>query len=169
LPAYVRRNGTVLRNRSVQGIIGALEPAAAAQGFELVDVELTGLGKAAVVRVFIDKPGGLVVDELASANTWIAAVIDGLDPVKGSYTLEVSSPGIDRPLRTAAHFVRFAGETVVVATEPLEGRSKWTGVLKGCVDDKVIIEVDGHEVGLDLLSIKKAHVKGVIDFNRKDR
>jgi ribosome maturation factor RimP len=79
--------------------------------------------------------------------------------------LEVSSPGIDRPLRTAEHFERFAGETAVVkTTSPIEGRSSFTGMLEGFEDGKVLVNCDGMRYELPLEMVKRANVKGTVDF-----
>lgn len=81
------------------------------------------------------RPGGISFDELARTQAWVGDVMDELDPFPGAYMLEVSSPGIDRPLRTPEHFARFAGETVTVKTTgPIDGRSSFTGELLGFED-----------------------------------
>jgi len=150
-------------------MIEALEPAAIEHGFELVDVELAGATRSPLIRVYLDRTGGLTLDEIAAANTWVDAVIEELDPIKGSYVLEVSSPGIDRPLRTLEHFARFLGETVHIVTTPQEGngnRSKWTGKLVGVEDDFVLIEVDDTTCHFGIADIKKAHLKGAVDFTK---
>ena len=95
-------------------LLDALSPRAEAEGVEIVTVEVVGAKKAPTIRVFIDTPGGVGFDELASAQAWINAIMDELDPFPGAYSLEVSSPGIDRPLRTLEHFARFARQTAVV-------------------------------------------------------
>lgn len=93
--------------------------------------------------------------------------MDELDPFPGAYMLEVSSPGIDRPLRTPEHFARFAGETVMVKTTgPIDGRSSFTGELLGFEDGCVMVAADGagtFRIPYD--NIKKARVKGTIDFS----
>ena len=163
---YEERN---VSTRIEQTMIEALEPVAIDHGFELVDVELAGATRAPVLRVFLDKAGGLTLDELAAANSWVSDVVDSVDPFKGSYVLEVSSPGIDRPLRTLEHFARFIGQTAHIATTPPAGsnsRSKWTGVLAGLEDDKVLIEADGEIYRISIADIKKAHLKGAVDFSR---
>ena len=91
--------------------------------------------------------------------------MDELDPFPGAYTLEVSSPGIDRPLRTLEHFERFAGETAVVtAVEPQNGRSKWTGTLAGVRGQAIVIDVDGAQEEIEIGNIKRARLKGAVDF-----
>ena len=105
-----------------------LEDPAAANGLELVAVEVVGAGDAPIIRVFIDRDAGIGIDDLASANGWIRPVLDDLPEVGDTCTLEVSSPGIDRPLRKQADFSRFAGKQAKITTsQPVEGRSTSPG------------------------------------------
>ena len=138
-----------------QKLLDALEPTAAASGVEIVTLEIMGSKKAPTIRVFIDTEEGVSFDELASAQAWINRIM-----------LEVSSPGIDRPLRTKEHFARFAGEQVVVKTSsPIDGRSSFTGTLEGMEGDDVIVEVDGSRIAIGYSLIKRAHVVGAVDFS----
>ena len=147
-------------------LLQALLPTAEASGVEIVSVEVVGARKAPTIRVYIDTPGGVSFDELASAQEWVNRIMDELDPFPGAYTLEVSSPGIDRPLRTLEHFQRFAGETaVLILSEPYDGRGKWTGKLAGTDGTDVLLEIDGRTEHIPYDNIKKAHVKGQVDFS----
>ena len=147
-------------------LLDALEPRAASEGVEIVTVQVVGAKKAPTIRVFIDTPEGVSFDELAKAQAWINDLMDELDPFPGAYTLEVSSPGIDRPLRTPEHFARFAGETAVVKTAaPLDGRSAFTGTIAGVADGVVELDVDGTAFRIPVSDIKRAHLKGAIDFS----
>lgn len=147
-------------------LLDALSPRAEAEGVEIVTVEVVGAKKAPTIRVFIDTPGGVGFDELASAQAWINAIMDELDPFPGAYSLEVSSPGIDRPLRTLEHFARFAGQTAVVKTSrPLDGRSSFSGAIVSAEGDEVVLDVDGEHVAIPFDGIKRAHLKGTIDFS----
>ncbi|PNV66481.1 ribosome maturation factor [Rubneribacter badeniensis] len=147
-------------------LLDALSPRAEAEGVEIVTVEVVGAKKAPTIRVFIDTPGGVGFDELASAQAWINAIMDELDPFPGAYSLEVSSPGIDRPLRTLEHFARFAGQTAVVKTSrPLDGRSSFAGAIVSAEGDEVVLDVDGEHVAIPFDGIKRAHLKGTIDFS----
>ena len=129
-------------------LLEALEPLATAHNVEIVTVEVVGF------------------DELAASQKWVNELMDELDPFPGAYTLEVSSPGIDRPLRTPEHFQRFAGEKVqLTLTQPHQGRAKWTGKLCGMRDEDVLVEVDGIQEALPYAHIKKAHIIGTIDFS----
>ena len=149
-------------------LLAALEPRANQEGVEIVNVEVVGPKKAPIIRVYIDTPEGVSFDQLSTAQAWINEIMDELDPFPGAYMLEVSSPGIDRPLRTPEHFVRFAGEQAVIKTRsPLNGRSNYTGELQG-FDEKtssVLLKVDGADVSIPLDLIKRANVKGTIDFS----
>ena len=150
-----------------QELLEALEPRAAAEEVEIVNLEVVGAKKAPTIRVYIDTEHGVSFDELASAQTWINDIMDDIDPFPGAYTLEVSSPGIDRPLRTADHFARFAGENVVVkTTSPIEGRSTFTGVLVGMDGDDVKVDCEGVVHAIPIGSIKRANVKGTFDFSK---
>ena len=147
-------------------LLDALSPRAEAEGVEIVTVEIVGAKKAPTIRVFIDTPGGVGFDELASAQAWINAIMDELDPFPGAYSLEVSSPGIDRPLRTLEHFARFAGQTAVVKTSrPLDGRSSFAGAIVSAEGDEVVLDVDGEHVAIPFDGIKRAHLKGAVDFS----
>lgn len=159
-----------MATKKTKTLIEALETYAAENDVELVDVEILGKAKEPLVRVYLDKEDGIDLDELADANTWIGDVLDAMDPFAGSYTLEVSSPGIDRPLRTREHFERFAGEDVVVqSSEPIDGRAQWTGVLLGLVKDAVEVDVGAETARIPFALIKKARVKGKVCFDTKAR
>jgi ribosome maturation factor RimP len=164
------------KSRQAQRIIEALEGEALAKGFELVDVEIAGAVRKPLLRIWLDTDQ-LTLDDIAAANSWIAAKLDELDPVKGSYTLEVSSPGIDRPLRTLEHFERFVGQKAVIVSEAINGRSRWTGLLSGVIkgedgDSKIVLELDskssasgasapgGRTATIAFAQIKKANLKG---------
>ena len=148
-----------------RSLLEALEPRAQQEGVEIVTIEITGAKKSPTIRVYVDSPEGASFDVLASTQAWVNEIMDEIDPFPGAYTLEVSSPGIDRPLRTLEHFARFAGDTVVVKMSSAEsGRSNWTGVLQGVEGEDVLLDVEGERVALPLSNIKKAHIKGVIEF-----
>lgn len=159
------KEGNVLTAKE-KALLEALMPQAADEGVEIVTVEIVGSKKAPTIRVFIDAEGGISFDELARTQAWIGTMMDELDPFSGAYMLEVSSPGIDRPLRTPEHFNRFAGETVNIKTRgPIEGRSSFTGTLEGFADGAVRLSVDEQPVAIPYDVIKKARVKGTVDFS----
>ena len=117
-------------------ILGRLEKEAAERGIDVVDVEVTGAGKQTVVTVRLDHADEsaetITLDEVAAQTGWVSAAIDELDPFPNSYLLEVSSPGLDRPLRRPRDFERFAGEQVALVTNATEGRKRYLNpVLEG--------------------------------------
>ncbi len=146
-----------------QKITEALEARAGEHGVDIVDVEVVGATRAPCVRVRIDHADEslptITLDEVTEQSAWVSDVIDEIDPFPGSFTLEVSSPGLDRPLRRARDFERFAGRTVSVSLVPGEGRRRYTGVLLGIEDDMVGLECDGQRVSLALADIRKCNVK----------
>ena len=146
----------------------ALEPVAAANGFELVAVEQAGGRHTPIIRVLLDREGGIDLDAVAEANLWVSAAIEELDPIAGPYTLEVSSPGVDRPLRRIVDFVRFAGEHVNIKVKPsIDGRSSVSGTLNGVDGDDILIETEGGPVRVPFSSVNKARLKGTVSFNRE--
>jgi len=145
-----------------------LEPIAEKNGFELVAVEQAGGRKAPVIRVLLDREGGVNLDAICEANRWVTEAIDEADPFSSPYMLEVSSPGVDRPLRKRVDFERFSGEAVTVKAKPSgEKRSTWTGTLVGLEGDDVVLEIDGEQVRVPYESVQKARLKGVVSFNRE--
>ena len=151
----------------IDRLVELLEEPVQSHGLELVAVEQTGGRKQPVIRVLLDKEGGITLDEVAVAAKWIGTLFDESDPIQGTYTLEVSSPGIDRPLRKLEDFSRFAGEQVTVKTCADEGRASWSGTLGGVRGDRVCIIVDGDEVEIEYSDIVKARIKGRVDFGNE--
>lgn len=146
-----------------QEIIEALEPKAAERGIDVVDVEVVGATKAPCVRVRIDHADEsaptITLDEVTEETEWISAALDELDPIPSSFTLEVSSPGMARPLRKQRDFERFAGETVQLSLTPGEGRRRYTGTLLGIEDGTISLEVDGERVELPYDDVRKCTIK----------
>ena len=156
-------------------LLRLLEPPIEALGFELVDVEFAREGRGGVLRIFIDRPpgvapplvapqvpaqGGISVDDCAAVSHAVSAVLESDDPIKGHYTLEVSSPGFDRILRTREHFERFCGERVFAELKlPINGRRRFVGVLKSVDADSIVVEVDGQAHSLPLERIQKARLR----------
>ena len=136
-------------------LLKLLEPALEALGYELVELEFPPH----LLRIYIDREGGVTVDDCEIVSRQVSAVLDVEDPIPGAYTLEVSSPGLDRPLRKQADFIRFAGERAKVELAlPKDGRRRFTGTLKGCEAGEVLIEVDGEDHRLPLADIDKARL-----------
>jgi ribosome maturation factor RimP len=129
-------------------------------GFELVGIEyLARAGSNGLLRVYIDHPDGIDVGDCASVSRQISGVLDVEDPIAGNYDLEVSSPGLDRPLFSREHFARFAGSRVKLETrEKIDGRHRFKGLLKGVSDGDILIEVDGEEFALPFDQVEKARL-----------
>ena len=137
-----------------------LEPGVKAVGFELVDVELAGSHHNPILRVYIDSPVGVNVDDCARVSRQLSALLDVEDPLPGQYTLEVSSPGVDRPLVTPDDFKRFVGETIKVKMHvPLAGgRRNFSGRLVDVAADHVVVEVDKEHFDLAFDSMERARL-----------
>jgi ribosome maturation factor RimP len=142
-----------------------LEPPIEALGYELVDIEFAREGRGGVLRIYIDRhaagPGGqITVEDCASVSHAVSQVLEAQDPIKGHYTLEVSSPGFDRILRTRAHFERFSGERIAAELKlPIDGRRRFIGILKSVAPDTIVVEVDGKAHSLPLDRIQKARLR----------
>jgi ribosome maturation factor RimP len=139
-------------------LIAILEPALAAMGFELADID-AHLGRRGLLRLYIDREGGVTVDDCQRVSEQIGALLDVEDPLPGSYVLEVSSPGFDRRLRTLAHFERFSGEQVKVELrDARDGRRNFKGRLVGVEGSIVLLEVDGEVTRLPFGDIAVARL-----------
>lgn len=125
-------------------IWAAAEPVLSSLGLELVDVEVVGSGRARTLRLTVDRDGGIDLDTLAEANRPVSAALDAVDALSGPYTLELSSPGLERPLRRPAEFRRFVGTTVSVKTlETVSGARRHRGLLVDADDGGIALEVEG--------------------------
>ena len=142
-----------------------LEPPIEALGFDVVDIEFAQAGRGGVLRIFIDRRAqdsgvGITVDDCANVSHAVSQVLETQDPIKGHYTLEVSSPGFDRILRTRAHFERFVGARIFAELKvPLDGRRRFVGELKSIAGDTIVVEVDGKAHSLPLERIQKARLR----------
>ena len=142
-----------------------LEPPIEALGFDVVDIEFAQAGRGGVLRIFIDRRThdsgpGITVDDCAIVSHAVSQVLESQDPIKGHYTLEVSSPGFDRILRTRAHFERFIGERIFAELKvALDGRRRYVGALKSIAGDTIVVEVDGKAHSLPIDRIQKARLR----------
>lgn len=143
-----------------------IEPAVEALGYELVLLEFSAGLSSGVLRLYIDHPEGIALEDCESVSREIAALLDVEDPIQKAYQLEVSSPGMDRPLVKPEHFQRFAGEKVrVQLLAPVSGRKKLLGKLLGIEAGLVIVDVDGQRFEVPLNDIDRARL--VPDFARE--
>jgi len=136
-----------------------LQPTIERLGYELWDLEAKLGGKGGVVRVFIEHPDGIGLEDCEKVSLAISALLDVEDPLPGQYNLEVSSPGLDRKLTKSEHFQRFEGETLKVSMRfPIEGRKRFRGPLVSSDDENIVIEVDGESHSLPIATIDTARL-----------
>jgi ribosome maturation factor RimP len=130
-------------------LAGLVEPLLGQLGYELVELEYSGGHGSGTLRVFIDRPAGVNIDDCELVSRELSALLDVHDPVPVAYRLEVSTPGLDRVLRTPTHFARYAGARVTVELAvPREGRRRYTGRLLQSDAEGIELEVDGTRVNL---------------------
>lgn len=155
----------VLKRTDIQDL---LDPGAEALGFEVLAVEMAGGARHSVLRVFIDGPRGVTVDDCAAASHQFSAILDVEDPIAGQYTLEVSSPGLDRPLTRVRHFEAVLGQNIRVQTEvAVAGRRRFRGQLRSADGEYVEMAVDGEIFSIPLSLVAKARL--VPDLNNSVR
>jgi len=140
-------------------LIALTEPLLGQLGYELVDLEYVPGRNSAVLRLFIDRPEGVGLDDCERASHEISALLDVEDPVPVAYTLEVSSPGLDRVLRTPAHFERFVGERIWLELRAArDGRRRYTGQLTSLNEEGIELNVDGALVRVPFAEIGRARL-----------
>ena len=136
-----------------------LEPAVEALGFELLGVEFVRAGKHSTLRVFIDHPDGIGVDDCADVSHQVSAVLDVEDPINTEYNLEVSSPGMDRPLFKAAHYEAVVGQTVSIRLRiPQDNRRNFKGEVLSVEGALLKIKVDNEEFELSIDNVEKGNL-----------
>jgi ribosome maturation factor RimP len=135
------------------------EPVVNGMGYDLIEIEHFPNPKHGVLRLYIDKEDGVTVDDCSSVSHQISALIDVEEPVSGHFNLEISSPGLDRPLRRLQDFQRFTGSLVKLKTAmPLEGQRNFKGRLLEADEDKIVIETDDEEISLPMSAVEKARI-----------
>jgi len=131
-------------------VASAVEPL----GYELLGLEYMSQGRHSTLRIYIDSPDGINLEDCEKASRQIGAVLDVEDPIKGEYSLEVSSPGLDRPLFTLKHYEQFTGSKVKLRLHvAIEGRRKYTGAIKGIENERIIIGVLDNNIEQDIIKI----------------
>jgi ribosome maturation factor RimP len=153
--------------RNLTQLWDLLEPVIAGLGYELVEIEYQPNPKHGVLRIFIDKAQGITLDDCKQVSDQVSALLDVEDPIPGQYNLEVSSPGLDRPLRTVEDYERFTGEIARIRLGmPIGGQRNFKGRLAGVEDDAIRLDCEGGQVTLPLASIDKARL--VPNFDTKN-
>ena len=145
----------MLRNQLIQ----LLQPVVVDLGYELWELEYAARSGGGLLRLYIDSASGITLEDCEHVSRAVSEVMDADDPIQGHYTLEVSSPGLDRVLRTAEHFARFSGELVRVETvTPVNGRKRFTGRLTEVRAGQIALDIEGSVVKLPIDGIHKARV-----------
>ncbi len=138
---------------------GIIEPVITAMGYEFVGAEFNKSSKNSVLRIYIDNEDGIQLDDCSRVSHQVSGVLDVEDPIPGHYTLEISSPGLDRLLFRAEHFQRFSGHKAHIRLyAPQDGRKKFTGELLGMDGQDVLLSVDSEVYRLPLNAIEKARL-----------
>lgn len=153
-------------NEAAGQVRAVAERVTSARGYELVDVEVAHAKGGHFVRLYVDKPGGIGLAELQSVSVEVGAILDALDPIDSTYTLEVSSPGLDRPLRTEADYQRFQGRLAKISSyELVDGRRHWTGRLQAVTDGVVSVRLESEGDKLARIPFAKiAHGRLQVEF-----
>jgi len=142
-----------------QSVIELIEPGLLAKGIELVDVEFKKEGKNWVLRVFIDKEGGVTLEDCQKVSGLVGDLIEVEEVIEPAYTMEVSSPGLNRVLKKEKDFIRFSGKKIGVQCHaPLNGRKKFTGILKNFKNQSIHLEVDGQLQIIPINRVAKANL-----------
>lgn len=140
-----------------------LGPVIEEQGLELVNVEFVKEGAHWYLRLYIDKEGGVDLDDCTNVSHSVSEVLDRNDPISQAYMLEVSSPGLERPLKKDEDFQRFQGKLVRVSTkESFEGYQEFTGYLVGLIEDEIVLEYEKESIKIPRSLVEKANL--ALDF-----
>ncbi|WP_066635284.1 ribosome maturation factor RimP [Desulfolucanica intricata] len=147
------------KNKVVNLVEELVAPIASRNGVELVDVEYTKEGSQWYLRVFLDKPGGINLDDCQAVSQELSELLDKKDPIPQAYTLEVSSSGLDRPLKKPSDYERFRGHKIELTTyAPLDGKKKFSGRLKGLEEKGIVLHIDGAEYVIPVEQVASARL-----------
>jgi len=136
-----------------------IEPTVVALGYEFVGIEYLSQGKHSILRVYIDSDDGITLDDCSKLSHQISGLLDVEDVIQGHFNLEVSSPGLDRPLFTLEHFQRFIGSEIKInLSMPVENRRKLTGRLCSVDEKEIVLNVDNADIRLHFDNIEKANL-----------
>jgi ribosome maturation factor RimP len=147
----------------LQEVREVVEPILQSQGYELVDLEYQRESRGWVLRIYLDREGGITLDDCTGVSHEVGAVLEVKDVIPNAYVLEVSSPGLTRPLKKPEDYNRFRNQLVKIKLfQPLDGRRNFKGILLGLEGETVRVEADGQVFEIPLRSIAKANLE--IDF-----
>ena len=148
------------KTRIAETVDKLITPCVLESGLELVDVEFVKEGGSWSLRIFIDKPGGIGIEDCGNLSRKIDSLLDEKDPIPQSYHLEVSSPGIERPLKKLADFSRFAGHLAAITTfAPYDGKRNITGRIAAVHGDNIILDSEGKEFTITFSQVASARLK----------
>ena len=143
----------------IAALCGLFDPVIQAMGFQLWGIEYLNQGRHSLLRVYLDKPGGITVEDCAQASRQISGILDVEDPISGEYTLEVSSPGFDRPLFNVEQYREYIGHPVKVRLrQSFENRRNYTGQIKAVENDELILIIGDEQFTLPIELIEKANI-----------
>ncbi|HWP49993.1 MAG TPA: ribosome maturation factor RimP [Candidatus Limnocylindrales bacterium] len=150
-----------MKNEIINSVRTLVTPVVESEGMELVDIEFKKEGKIWYLRIFIDKPGGVTLLDCEKVSREVEVLLDIEDIIDRSYTLEVSSPGLDRPLKTKEDYLRFQGKLVKIKTfSSINGQKVFSGYLQGMQDDKVRIRTKSNqEIEIPYENISKSRLE----------
>ncbi|NKB33428.1 MAG: ribosome maturation factor RimP [Pseudomonadales bacterium] len=144
---------------SVALVTELIEPTVSAFGLELWGVELIQQGKYSLLRIYIESEDGITIEDCEKVSRQVSALLDVEEPIAGEYTLEVSSPGLDRPLFAAKQFEQYTGSEVSLRMRsPVDGRRKFKGIIIGVRESVIDLQVDGSDFELDHRNVEKANI-----------
>jgi|TARA_B110000467_G_scaffold1059_1_gene871 ribosome maturation factor RimP len=142
-----------------QSVTELIEPGLLADGLELVDVEFKKEGKNWILRIYIDREGGVTLADCQKVSRLAGDLIEVEEVIEPVYTLEVSSPGLNRVLKKEKDFLKYSGKKIYVQCHaPMDGRKKFTGILTGFIDQSIHLEVDGQHYTIPLNLVAKANL-----------
>jgi len=137
-----------------------ISPVVEAMGFEYVGCEYLLQGHHAILRIFIDKPEGVTLDDCSQVSRQIGALLDVENPITTKYTLEVSSPGFDRPLFTLDHYKKFIGETVSIhLSKPINNRKNFKGIITKIEGEQIFLSIDNEEYQVPFSAVANANLE----------
>ncbi|MEE2730951.1 ribosome maturation factor RimP [Ketobacter sp.] len=153
-----------MSSKRIETLKEMLEPAVNAVGMELWGIEFLSQGKHSILRVYIDSENGVTIDNCEAASHQVSGVLDVEDPINGEYNLEVSSPGMDRPLFTFDQFAAYEGELIKVRLQmAVNGMRNFTGKLLAAKDDALTFQIDNQQLTVSINQIDKANLVPIFD------
>ncbi len=157
--AAITGKGVRVSSKRTEALMQMLEPAVNAVGMELWGIEFLSQGRHSILRVYIDSDNGVTIDNCEAVSHQVSGILDVEDPISGEYNLEVSSPGMDRPLFTYQQFSRYVGEQIKVRLQmAVNGMRNFTGKLVQAENDTLTFEVESQQLTVSINQIDKANL-----------